>query len=447
MPVRRRAGPARRADPRAPRPSRSSDTRPRDRARCRAAGRASARGAEAWRRAPWCRRTRRRARPQRERRDQRCIHPAAAFAQRSAPGRRRDSPSSCASASAAAWNAISGTGSHGVPIEQSTTPPGKCRPAAGTRRAGRRGTAAERTHDGSADHASPETDRHRDELGEMAGSRSGEAGAHPRALLVVHLDQHLAGPVQRREHVAPVVRNEAARRLRQRPQPLPDRRAAVRPRPRRWRPRTATAPGCEASAALRSSGSAMSALFHASKRGTSPASISRNTVSTAAMRSSASGALASTTCNSRSASATSSSVERNASTSWCGNRRTNPTVSESNTVSPPGRRKRRTVGSRVENNWFSTSTPACVSRLSNVDFPAFVYPTSATVGEGRAGLRALRCVARVAASAARSRSSFCVRRSNRRRSTSSCVSPGPRVPMPAPCWLSSRPRPRRRGKR
>ena len=44
---------------------------------------------------------------------------------------------------------------------------------------------------------------------------------------------------------------------------------------------------------------------------------------------SASGALASTTCNSRSASTTSSSVDRNASTSWCGSRRTKPTVSES----------------------------------------------------------------------------------------------------------------------
>ena len=44
---------------------------------------------------------------------------------------------------------------------------------------------------------------------------------------------------------------------------------------------------------------------------------------------SASGAPASTTWTSRSASTTSSSVERNASTSWCGSRRTNPTVSES----------------------------------------------------------------------------------------------------------------------
>ena len=87
---------------------------------------------------------------------------------------------------------------------------------------------------------------------------------------------------------------------------------------------------------------------------------------------SASGELASTTCNSRSASTTSSSVDRNASTSWCGSRRTKPTVSDSNTVSPPGSRSRRVVGSSVENNWFSTSTPACVNWLSSVDLPAFV---------------------------------------------------------------------------
>ena len=30
------------------------------------------------------------------------------------------------------------------------------------------------------------------------------------------------------------------------------------------------------------------------------------------------------------------------------------------------------VGSSVENSWFSTSTPASVSRLSSVDLPAFV---------------------------------------------------------------------------
>ena len=38
-----------------------------------------------------------------------------------------------------------------------------------------------------------------------------------------------------------------------------------------------------------------------------------------------------------------------------------------------------------------------------------------------------------------------MRRTRRRRSTSSCVSPGPRVPMPPACWLSDRPRPAQPG--
>ena len=70
-------------------------------------------------------------------------------------------------------------------------------------------------------------------------------------------------------------------------------------------------------------------MFHTRRRGTSSASISCSTVSTAWISASTSGALASTMCTSRSASTTSSSVERNASTSWCGRRRTKPTVSES----------------------------------------------------------------------------------------------------------------------
>src|SRR5512132_716512 len=39
--------------------------------------------------------------------------------------------------------------------------------------------------------------------------------------------------------------------------------------------------------------------------------------------------------------ATSSSVDRKASTSWCGRRRTNPTVSLSSATSPPGSCRRR----------------------------------------------------------------------------------------------------------
>ena len=61
--------------------------------------------------------------------------------------------------------------------------------------------------------------------------------------------------------------------------------------------------------------------------GTWVALISANTSRTAASWPSGSGCEPSTTCRIRSESATSSSVERNASTSWWGRCRTNPTVS------------------------------------------------------------------------------------------------------------------------
>ena len=67
-----------------------------------------------------------------------------------------------------------------------------------------------------------------------------------------------------------------------------------------------------------------------------------------------------------------SSVLLNACTSPWGRRRTKPTVSVSSTGSPPGNERRRVVGSRVANKRSSTSTPASVSRLSNVDLPALV---------------------------------------------------------------------------
>ena len=80
----------------------------------------------------------------------------------------------------------------------------------------------------------------------------------------------------------------------------------------------------------------------------------------------------STTCTSRSASTTSSSVDRNASTSWVGRCRTNPTVSVSTNGLPSANSPRRVVGSSVANNAFSTSTPAPVSALSRLDLPALV---------------------------------------------------------------------------
>ena len=101
--------------------------------------------------------------------------------------------------------------------------------------------------------------------------------------------------------------------------------------------------------------------------------VSRDEASrTAAICDSGSACDPSTTCKIRSAADTSSRVERNASTSWCGRCRTKPTVSVSVNSRPSDAVARRTVGSRVANNAFSTSTPAPVSRLSSEDLPAFV---------------------------------------------------------------------------
>ena len=130
-----------------------------------------------------------------------------------------------------------------------------------------------------------------------------------------------------------------------------------------------------------------------------------------------------------------------------------PTVSVRSTFSPPGRSRRRVVASRVAKRRSSTRTPASVSRLRSVDLPAFVYPTMATRWV-RARCWALRWVARCLSISRSSASSLWMRRWMRRRSTSSCVSPGPRVPIwappadvPPPCWDRVVPRPRMRGSR
>src|SRR5215207_8055083 len=121
-----------------------------------------------------------------------------------------------------------------------------------------------------------------------------------------------------------------------------------------------------------SSAAATSTLLRTSCSGTWPAPMSRRTLCTASICCSASAELASTTWSRRSASTTSSSVDWNDSTSWCGRRCTKPTVSEASTVSPPGRRSWRVVGSRVENSRSSTRTSASVRRLRSVDLPALV---------------------------------------------------------------------------
>ena len=136
--------------------------------------------------------------------------------------------------------------------------------------------------------------------------------------------------------------------------------------------------------------------------------MSCSTTCTALIWPSGSGSEPSTTCSSRSAAATSSSVDRKASTSWCGRCRTNPTVSVSVYSRPSGPSARRTVGSRVANSAFSTSTPAPVSWLSRLDLPAFVYPAIATLGVALRS-RLLRWVARAVAMPAISRRSLLTR--------------------------------------
>ena len=98
---------------------------------------------------------------------------------------------------------------------------------------------------------------------------------------------------------------------------------------------SATEPSCVARSRSASSG-ARSALLNATSSGTWSAPISASTSRTARMLPPTSGALASTTWTSRSASTATSSVDRNASTSWWGSLRMNPTVSVSSTDSPPG---------------------------------------------------------------------------------------------------------------
>ena len=47
---------------------------------------------------------------------------------------------------------------------------------------------------------------------------------------------------------------------------------------------------------------------------------------------------------------------------------------------PPGSVTRRVVGSSVAKSWFATYTSDFASLFNNVDLPALVYPTNATVG-------------------------------------------------------------------
>ena len=96
----------------------------------------------------------------------------------------------------------------------------------------------------------------------------------------------------------------------------------------------------------------------------------------------------------------------------------------------------------------ASDTTACsfVMRLNNVVLPALVYPTSATVGTDRFWRRSRSCERRCRTWSI-SRWIAWMRTRIRRRSVSSFVSPGPRVPMPPPSRDNAVPLPARRGSR
>ena len=93
-------------------------------------------------------------------------------------------------------------------------------------------------------------------------------------------------------------------------------------------------------------------------------------------------------------------------------------------------------------------------RLSRDDFPAFVYPAIATLGIP-VRRRLARFVSRDGPKDLICARSLAIRVLMRRRSSSILVSPGPRLPIPAPapptwppaCLLIDSPHPRRRGRR
>ena len=136
------------------------------------------------------------------------------------------------------------------------------------------------------------------------------------------------------------------------------------------------------------------------------------------------------------------SVARNAETSVCGRLRMNPTVSDNSTFLREGSSTPRIVGSSVANIRGDASTSALVSALNKRGFPRIGvadqrdrrhrhrFPPLPVAGRG--------CGARFRSALSRG---GCAGRIFRR-SVSSWVSPGPRVPMPPPSCDISMPRPR-----
>ncbi len=216
-------------------------------------------------------------------------------------------------------------------------------------------------------------------------------------------------------------------------------------------------PPVRSSSRSSASGSAASALFSATMVGMSRKPRSSRMRFTASRRVSAPGLAASTTCSRTSASPISSSVLRKARVRSFGRSRMKPTVSVRTTGPMPSRYPWRLVGRRVANSLFSArtrrgSSAACVNAFSSVLFPAFVYPTMLITGTALRS-RPLRRSSRRCATPSSCFSRKLRRSLMRRRSNSSFVSPGPRVPIapppalppPPPMRDRAAPAPSRRG--
>ena len=414
---RRRAAPAPRAGPRAPRPSRRSGTRSPGRARCRATGRAGAGGAAATRRAPWCRRTR-------------CTSvgvdldaEAGAAIQRRGRARAASAvpivggydvaPGAAASSAA---SATSGIGSTGLPIEQSTTPPGTAsasRRSASSRSCGYGGG----TKPACVAPASPmgrdypavgavavDTVDRGDELHEPSDDRVGQPGPDPRPGLLVHLDEHLAVAVQRRRarrrgRTAPAARRSASSARSRSPS-----RASSSGTPSPVAAETTTASGCARQQVARASrGSAVSVFVNTSCSGTPSASISP---STAAHRlDPAVDVVVGGVDEVHDEVGVRDLLQRRAERL---DQLVREAADEADRVGEEHRlAAREPQPARARDRASRTGGPrpapsASVSRLSSVDFPAFVYPTSATVDE-RAPVAATCAASRGCGRAARGR--------------------------------------------
>ena len=197
------------------------------------------------------------------------------------------------------------------------------------------------------------------------------ARAHARSFVGMHFDEHLTGAVQRGEHVAAVVGHDVLADALETAQPIADRVEEIGYAVAgRW-PRSPPNRGDRRRVASRRRGSAAIGLRQHEQHGhVTRVDLTQHRVDCGDAR---------VGFGRRRVDEVDEQIrvrdlfERRTERlhELVRQRRTNPTVSDSSTVSPPGRCRRRVVGSSVENNWSSTSTPAFVEpveqrRLSRV---------------------------------------------------------------------------------